>query len=149
MPSEIQWFQMYCCQPYYQESKYYIKDKNHIYKLIMVIQFKTGPHCCIYSTWRELKIRLRIKYILASFCIRANCCLADLFSSANLTASFLLPSISSISNHRKENYSKIYKCTLKWHYAQFSLQNLDCTCYIFQKIAINNDKWQIKYNDIF
>ena len=29
---------------------------------------------------------------------------------------------------------------LKRHYAQFSLQNMGCTCYIFQKIAINIDK---------
>ena len=29
---------------------------------------------------------------------------------------------------------------LQWHYAQFSLQNLGFTCYIFPKIAINNDK---------
>ena len=37
--------------------------------------------------------------------------------------------------------------SLKWHYAmyaQFSLQNLSCTSYIFQMIAINNDKWQTK-----
>ena len=29
---------------------------------------------------------------------------------------------------------------LKRHYAQFSLQNLGCTFYVFQTIAINNDK---------
>ena len=29
---------------------------------------------------------------------------------------------------------------LKWHYAQFSLQNLGCMCYILQNISINNDK---------
>ena len=38
-----------------------------------------------------------------------------------------------------ERYIRFF-FNLKWHYAQFSLQNLACTCYIFQKIAINNDK---------
>ena len=28
---------------------------------------------------------------------------------------------------------------LKWHYAQFSLQKMECNSYIFQKIAIYND----------
>ena len=41
------------------------------------------------------------------------------------------------------------KIQLKRHYMQFSLQNLGCTWYIFQKIALNKDKQQIKDNVIF
>ena len=43
----------------------------------------------------------------------------------------------------------IFDYFLKWHYAQYSLQILGCTCSTLQKTAINNDKIQIKYNVIF
>ena len=56
-------------------------------------------------------------------------------------------------NNNLQSCSKLYaiwykstfqvKFILKWHNAQFSLQNLVCSCYIFQNIAINNDNWQL------
>ena len=36
------------------------------------------------------------------------------------------------------NGSFVLSRLLKWYYAQFLLQKLDCNCYIFQKIAIYN-----------
>ena len=50
----------------------------------------------------------------------------------------------------KENCLPIYMPfddILKWHYSKFSMHKLAFNCHIFQKIAIYNDEWQIKWRN--
>ena len=53
--------------------------------------------------------------------------------SLNILLQFDMKSLQ-ISNYMYNIYN-ISFITLKWHYAQISLQNLACSGYIFQKIA--------------
>ena len=78
-----------------------------------------------------------------TLCERISCILALSVRSWSLSwndgprMSFIRVS-HDILIYKKRKKKFIY--LLKWHYSQFSLQNLGCTSYKFQKIAINNDK---------